>query len=211
MTDQPPSPPGNYPPPPPPPGGYPPPPPPPPGGGYQPPPQVATGYPPPAAAGPALPTEAYTPWLTRVLAWLIDSVPIFIVEGIGWAILMGTQETVCISDTSEYNLGQYCATGASTIGQLSIALAGILALAYVVWNYGYRQGTTGSSIGKSIMKFKVVSEKTGQPIGFGMSIVRQLAHIIDGAICYIGYLFPLWDAKRQTIADKIMTTICLPI
>ena|ERR1700676_3284381 len=211
MTDQPPSPPGNYPPPPPPPGGYPPPPPPPPGGGYQPPPQVATGYPPPAAAGPALPTEAYTPWLTRVLAWLIDSVPIFIVEGIGWAILMGTQETVCISDTSEYNLGQFCATGASTIGQLSIALAGILALAYVVWNYGYRQGTTGSSIGKSIMKFKVVSEKTGQPIGFGMSIVRQLAHIIDGAICYIGYLFPLWDAKRQTIADKIMTTICLPI
>ena len=207
MTDQPPSPPGNYPPPPPPPGGYPP----PPGGGYQPPPQVATGYPPPAAAGPALPTEAYTPWLTRVLAWLIDSVPIFIVEGIGWAILLGTQETVCITDTSEYNLGQFCATGASTIGQLSIALAGILALAYVVWNYGYRQGTTGSSIGKSIMKFKVVSEKTGQPIGFGMSIVRQLAHIIDGAICYIGYLFPLWDAKRQTIADKIMTTICLPI
>jgi uncharacterized RDD family membrane protein YckC len=211
MTDQPPPPPGNYPPPPPPPGGYPPPPPPPPGGGYQPPPQVATGYPPPAAAGPALPTEAYTPWLTRVLAWLIDFVPIFIVEGIGWAILMGTQETACISDTSEYNLGQFCATGASTIGQLSITLAGILALAYVVWNYGYRQGTTGSSIGKSIMKFKVVSEKTGQPIGFGMSIVRQLAHIIDGAICYIGYLFPLWDAKRQTIADKIMTTICLPI
>jgi hypothetical protein len=40
--------------------------------------------------------------------------------------------------------------------------------------------------------------------------VRQLAHIIDGAICYIGYLFPLWDAKRQTIADKIMGTICVP-
>jgi uncharacterized RDD family membrane protein YckC len=217
MTDPPPPPPGNYPPPPPPPpGGYPspggyPPPPPPAGGGYQPPPQAATGYPPPAAAGPALPKEAYTPWLTRVLAWLIDSVPIFIVEGIGWAILVGTQETVCITDSSEYNLGQFCATGASTIGQLSIALAGILALAYVVWNYGYRQGTTGSSIGKSIMKFKVVSEKTGQPIGFGMSIVRQLAHIIDGAICYIGFLFPLWDAKRQTIADKIMTTICVPI
>ena len=30
-------------------------------------------------------------------------------------------------------------------------------------------------------------------------------------ICYIGYLFPLWDAKRQTLADKIMTTVCLPI
>jgi uncharacterized RDD family membrane protein YckC len=158
-----------------------------------------------------LPKEAYTPWLTRVLAWLIDSIPIFIIEGIGFALLMGTQETTCITDTSEYGLGDYCTTVTSTLGMLSITLAGILVFAYVIWNFGYRQGTTGSSIGKSIMKFKVVSETTGQPIGFGLSIVRQLAHIIDGAICYIGYLFPLWDAKRQTIADKIMTTVCLPL
>jgi uncharacterized RDD family membrane protein YckC len=212
MTDHPPPPPGNYLSPPPPPGGGYPPPPPPQGGGYPAAPQAAAAYPPPpAATGPGLPTEAYTPWLTRVLAWLIDSIPIFIIEGIGWALLMGTQETACVTDTSQYNLGEYCATGASTIGQLSIILAGVIVLIYVIWNFGYRQGTTGSSIGKSIMKFKVVSEKTGQPIGFGLSIVRQLAHIIDGAICYIGYLFPLWDAKRQTIADKIMTTVCLPL
>jgi uncharacterized RDD family membrane protein YckC len=212
MTDQPPPPPGNYPsPPPPPPGGYPPPPPPPAGGGYQPPPQAATGYPPPGAPGPALPKEAYTPWLTRVLAWLIDFVPVFILEGIGYGLLLGTGETQCISQTSEYDVGEFCTTGSSTLGLASLIITWLLSIAYLVWNYGYRQGTTGSSIGKSIMKFKVVSEKTGQPIGFGMSIVRQLAHIIDGAICYIGYLFPLWDAKRQTIADKIMTTICLPI
>jgi uncharacterized RDD family membrane protein YckC len=216
MTDQPPPPTGNYPPPPPPPGGYPPPPPsqgggyPPPGGGYQAP-QAATGYPPPAAPGPALPKEAYTPWLTRVLAWIIDFIPVFILEGIGYGLLLGTRETACMTDTSEYDLGEFCATGASTLGQVSFAITWLLSIAYIVWNYGYRQGTTGSSIGKSIMKFKVVSEKTGQPIGFGLSIVRQLAHIIDSAICYIGYLFPLWDAKRQTIADKIMTTICLPL
>ena len=72
-------------------------------------------------------------------------------------------------------------------------------------------GGAGSSIGKGVMKFKVVSEQTGQPIGFGMSIVRQLAHFLDSVICYIGYLFPLWDAKRQTIADKVMKTVCLPL
>jgi uncharacterized RDD family membrane protein YckC len=146
-----------------------------------------------------------------VFAWLIDFIPVAILEGIGYGLLLGTQESACVTDTSEYNLGEFCATGASTLGQVSFIIAWVLSIAYIVWNYGYRQGTTGSSIGKSIMKFKVVSEKTGQPIGFGMSIVRQLAHIIDGAICYIGYLFPLWDAKRQTIADKIMTTICLPL
>ena len=202
MSDQPPPPPGNYPPPPPPPGGYPPPP-----GPYG-----GPGYPPPPAAlGVALPKEAYTPWLTRVLAWLIDSIPIFIAYGIGWLLLVGTRETACMTDSSEYDLGEFCATGYSTLGQVSMVIAWLVVLAYVIWNYGYRQGTTGSSIGKSIMKFKVVSEKTGQPIGFGMSIVRQIAHIVDAIICYIGYLFPLWDPKRQTLADKIMTTVCLPL
>lgn len=158
-----------------------------------------------------MPTDAYTPWLTRVLAWLIDYVPYLIIVGIGYGIEAATQETVCVSDTSGYDLGDFCATGNSTLGVAAFLISVLVGLAYLVWNYGYRQGTTGSSIGKSIMKFKVVSEKTGQPIGFGMSIVRQLAHFVDGVICYIGYLFPLWDAKRQTIADKIMTTICLPL
>ena len=94
---------------------------------------------------------------------------------------------------------------------LAQGLASLLILGYVIWNNGYRQGTTGSSIGKSVMKFKVVSETTGQPIGFGMSVVRQLAHFVDAIICYVGFLFPLWDSKRQTLADKIMTTVCLPL
>jgi hypothetical protein len=226
MTDQPPPPPGNYPPPPPPPppsGGYPPPPqrggyppPPPAGGGYQPPPQAGAGFPPaPAGPGPALPQDAYTPWFTRVLAYLIDYIPYAIILGIGWGLLLGTRETACITDTSEYDLGEFCATGASTIGQLSIALAGIVAFAYLVWNLGYRQGTTGSSIGKGIMKFKIVSEKTGQPIGFGMSVVRELLYLVAAGICgilwIVAVLFPLWDQKRQTLVDKIISTIALPI
>ena len=41
-----------------------------------------------------------------------------------------------------------------------------------------------------------------------MSFVRQLLHIVD-SICYIGYLWPLWDRKRQTFADKILKTVVL--
>jgi uncharacterized RDD family membrane protein YckC len=229
MTDQPPPPPGGYPPPPPggyqpppPPSGYPPPPPPggyqppqqggyqpPQQGGYPPPPPGAPGYPPPAPAGPVLPQEAYTPWITRVLAWLIDDVPVFIVLGIAYGVAFGTADNQCLS-TGEYSYGVYCTSSFSAIGVILLGLGYIAAMAYGLWNWGYRQGTTGSSIGKSIMKFKVVSEKTWQPIGFGLSIVRQLAHLVDAAVCYIGFLFPLWDAKRQTLADKIMTTVCVP-
>ncbi|GJO26123.1 RDD family protein [Mycobacterium marinum] len=194
---------------------YPPPPPPPPlEGGYPPPPPPsAGGYapPPPGPAIRALPAESYTPWITRVLAALIDFAPYVVVSGIGWLIMMVTTTSSCVTDISQYDIGQYCVSQPSMIGQLAQWLLSLVGLAYLVWDYGYRQGATGSSIGKSIMKFKVVSETTGEPLGFGMSVVRQLAHIVDAIICYIGFLFPLWDAKRQTLADKIMTTVCLPL
>ena len=41
-----------------------------------------------------------------------------------------------------------------------------------------------------------------------MNFVRQLCHYIDG-ILYLGYLWPLWDYKRQTFSDKIMTTLVI--
>jgi RDD family len=193
MTDQPPF--GEpYQPPPPRPEGYSyPPPPPPSAGGYPPPPPSAGGYapPPPGPVVRALPTDSYTPWFTRVRAFVIDAVPIIILQLVNQGIMSVSRESV--------------------IGALLGFVISLLILAYWVWNFGYRQGTTGSSIGKSVLKFKVVSEVTGQPLGFGMSLVRQIAHFVDAIICYIGYLFPLWDAKRQTIADKIMTTVCLPL
>lgn len=192
----------------------PPPPPPPPGGGsYPPPPPPSGGYapPPPGPAIRALPTESYTPWLTRVLAFIVDYIPAAVLVGIGSLVQALTTQQTCTSDITQYSVNQFCVTQTSGLGMLVFWVAWLAAVAYLVWNYGYRQGTTGSSVGKSVMKFKVVSEVTGQPIGFGMSVVRQIAHFVDQIICYIGYLFPLWDAKRQTLADKIMTTVCLPI
>ncbi|BCI86128.1 Proline-rich antigen [Mycobacterium innocens] len=126
-------------------------------------------------------------------------------------IALVTQQSSCVTSVNQYDVSQYCYVQDSIIGVLAQGLASLAILAYWVWNYGYRQGTTGSSIGKSVLKFKVVSETTGQPLGFGMSLVRQLAHFVDAIICYVGFLFPLWDAKRQTLADKIMTTVCLPV
>lgn len=157
----------------------------------------------------ALPREAYTPWIRRVGATLIDAVPPAVVAGVGAVIVEVTGNTSC--QGSEYGYGGYCTSSPSPVGYFIGFVAWLLAVAYVIWNNGYRQGTTGSSIGKSVLKYKVVSDNTGQPIGFGLSVVRQLVHGLDGLICYLGYLWPLWDNKRQTLfADKMMSTVCLP-
>ena len=154
--------------------------------------------------------------MTRVLAWIIDSIPAFIILGIGFGVRAGTRETVCITDTSELDLGEFCATGASSIGQWSaLFIAPLIAFAYIIWNLGYRQGTTGSSIGKSIKKIKIISEHSGQPLGFKMSVVRELAYLVPllacGILWLIAVLYPLWDTKRQTLIDKVFNTICLPL
>ena len=91
----------------------------------------------------------------------------------------------------------------------------LLAVACVVWNLGYRQGVTGCSIGKSIMGFQLIGEKDGRPIGFARSLLREFGYLIllaaGGLLWFVAVLYPLWDAKRQTVADKIMSTVCIPL
>jgi uncharacterized RDD family membrane protein YckC len=200
MTEQPPS--SSFPPPPlPRSGSYPPPP--PPSGGYVP--------PPPGPVLRGLTKEDCTPWLSRVAAYLIDHLLLLLILGVGWLVLQNSAESACLTDITPNSADQICTIGYSTLGMTVMWGAVLVGLAYFVWNYGYRQGTTGSSIGKSLLKFKVVSENTGKPIGFGLSVLRQITHVVDAVILHIGYLFPLWTAKRQTLADKIMATVCLPL
>ena len=96
---------------------------------------------------------------------------------------------------------------ASALGVLVLLVGYLAVLALVIWNQVIVQGNTGQSIGKKQIGIKLISEQTGQPLGPGMTFVRQIAHVLDSIPCFIGYLWPLWDAKKQTFADKIMTSI----
>jgi len=160
--------------------------------------------------GASSPKE-YTPWATRVVAWLIDWLPVVILSSIGALLLflLRDVEIVCTDD--------YCPSidnGPSGLAWTIYGVLELVSLAYVIWNLGHRQGTTGSSIGKGILKFEVVSERTGQPIGFGRSLVREIAYAVAYVVCFLPWvvvvLFPLWDSKRQTLVDKLVKTVCRP-
>lgn len=159
-----------------------------------------------------LSTESYTPWLTRALAVLIDAIPVIVIAGIAFLVGLFTQDPPkCEQTAVDYGVIETCTQDISGIALIAWGVASLAMFAFWVWNYGIKQGRTGSSLGKAIMKFKVVSEVSGEPLGAGRSLLRQIAHAIDGALCYVGFLFPLWDKKRQTLADKLMTTVCLPV
>ncbi|MFF0447024.1 RDD family protein [Streptomyces sp. NPDC004609] len=89
----------------------------------------------------------------------------------------------------------------------------ILLLVLLAYSFGaflwlrYQEGTTGQTPGKKAAGIRLLRERDGQPIGFGMAFVRNLAHALDSFACYIGYLWPLWDEKKQTFADKVCSTV----
>lgn len=79
-----------------------------------------------------------------------------------------------------------------------------------IWGYNlYRQGTTGQSIGEKVVGIRLVREATGQPVGFGLAVGHYLLNGLCGAPCGLGYWWPLWDPKKQTLSDKICATIAI--
>ena len=70
---------------------------------------------------------------------------------------------------------------------------------------GYLEGVTGQTPGKAVMGTRLV-DKDGQLPGSGVGIGRKFAHIVDWLVCGLGYLLPIVDQNRQTIADKLLDT-----
>ncbi len=165
-------------------GAAPPPPPPPPsygtppGGGYGQP--AAYSSPTPGWSGPPL-----AEWPKRATAALYDFVGPWIAVWVLWFVVG------IVSDT---------------LGFLVFTFGWIAALAWAVYN-AYLAGQTGQSYGMQQFNIRLLRESDGQVIGGGLGIGRFFLHIVDNILCYIGWLFPLWDAKKQTFADKILSTV----
>ena len=137
------------------------------------------GAPPPAYGAPPPPMPAAA---SGELATWIYRVGGALIDG----IIVGVAETI--------------------VGFASKPLGQLVGLAILLW-FLYLTGTQGQSPGKKVVGIKLVKEADGQYLGFGMAVVRYIAHILDALSCLIGYLWPLWDAKRQTFADKIIGTV----
>jgi len=71
-------------------------------------------------------------------------------------------------------------------------------------------GVTGQSWGKMVTGTRLVSVRTGEPLGVGKVIVRDMCHTVD-FVLVIGSFFPLFDAKRQSLADKIAGSVVVNV
>jgi uncharacterized RDD family membrane protein YckC len=151
-------------------------------------------YPPPAGYAPAAPAYGSVPpggpapppladWGTRVVGGFIDYfLPSIVVSLFIW------RDTPAVIRTVLW----------------------LAALAYTAYSK-YLEGTTGQGFGKRVAGSRLIQEADGQLVGPGLAIGRWLLHILDALPCYLGFLWPIWDQKRQTFADKIVSTVVIKV
>jgi uncharacterized RDD family membrane protein YckC len=112
-------------------------------------------------------------WWRRFAASLIDAIVIGVVSGILRAIL-----------------------GTSTGEGIGI----LISLGY----FTYFHGRTGQTPGNAVLGIRVVDvrDHIGEPIGYGRAALRWLVSIVSFVVLFLGYLWMLWDADKQTWHDK---------
>lgn len=174
-------------------------------------------YPPPGYPGQAAPSQPWGPlanWGTRVAASLLDALLamvglLFYAVGIPM-IVAASPDSSFDSTTGTYASTEPANTGLMVLGIAFVGLGALTVIAIQLWNRVFRMGRTGQSVGKRVMGIRLVEEHTGRPMGAGMCFVREIAHTLD-QFFYLGYLWPLWDPKRQTFADKILSTVVVEV
>ena len=170
-------------------------------GGYGAPP---AGYGAPGGYGTPPMQMPYAGMGKRFAAALLDGLIVFIGTIPGWILFMIAVVTAASSTDSSGRLRDEAA--GAFMGLMFLGYALIFLGVVAVWIYNiYLLGKDGASLGKRWMKIKVL-DPNGQPLGFGKAFLRELVKGVLGNLCFLLYLWPLFDEQKQGLHDKIFST-----
>ena len=159
----------------------------------------------PRADRPVFGFGGYAGWFARAGAMVIDYL-LYLLAGLPSLIanVILLQDSTTTTDAQGVTHLHYHYTTATS---LLLLIGTITGLSFGVWNICIRQGRTGATIGKSVLAIRLVNSDL-QPIGGGWAALRFLLHIVDllPFCVWLGFLWPIWDSRKQTFADKIMST-----
>ena len=91
---------------------------------------------------------------------------------------------------------------------IPLAIVGSWA-SFLLWAAYYvaMEGGSGQTVGKRLVGLRVVDEDTGASIGRPRALVRHLGRIISFMALGLGYLWVLWDPRKQTWHDKMARAV----
>ena len=156
-------------------------------------------------AGPAWwPPAPLAGWGQRLAARLIDTLLVLLVT-----LLPALSVVIPVAASTGGEAGSQPPRWAAVVVVLCIVYGVIGQIAGYLWYLGWRQGATGTTVGKRAMRIALVDLHTGQPIGAMRGLGREGLRVLLGAasISILSYLWPLWDAKRQTWEDMAFKSV----
>lgn len=83
------------------------------------------------------------------------------------------------------------------------ALGVIVGLIYFVYFWSEQKGQT---LGDRVLKIRVVRED-GKPIDIMTGVIRYIGYIVSGIVIFLGFLWIIWDKKKQGWHDKMAGTV----
>lgn len=161
------------------------------------------GWPPGSQYSHPLATASYAGWWRRVGAYWIDATIL--------SVALGAVQ-VFVSLLAPRGEPELCEVGGqirmcetvTDAGAAMILMAIVLVVAGYVAYYAVLEGRRGQTIGKMAVSIRVVDADTGGPVGIGRGIGRFFARILSSLPLMLGYLWPLWDKRKQTFHDKLV-------
>ncbi len=83
--------------------------------------------------------------------------------------------------------------------------AGALTFVATAANRWLLPAITGWSLGRGLCGI-AVRNRDGSPAGLLRLLLRDVAHLLDTAALFVGWLWPLWDRRNRTFADLLLRT-----
>jgi uncharacterized RDD family membrane protein YckC len=156
------------------------------------------------AAQPApQPATSYASWGDRAVAWLWDVLymwPTWIAFTVSTVVLV----TGIVANERDGDSG----VALIVVGLVAFFATTAWAIVRMVRNLMIRQGRTGQTWGKAKVGIWVVNSTGGVP-GVGSCVGRYFLHALINQAVYIDYLWPLWDEQKQTLTDKVLSTVVI--
>lgn len=130
----------------------------------------------------------------------------------GWAVRAGAfaiDVLMGIGVLTTLMLVAWAAPQRSWLWWLTVVVAAAVFLAMAI-NRWVLPSVIGWSLGRSVFGIAVVTHD-GSRAGPFRLLLRDVAHLLDTAPLFIGWLWPLWDSRGRTFADLILRTEVRPV
>lgn len=143
----------------------------------------------------------YAGFFTRAAAYSIDQAIIF---GITFVIMVVVQYFLNLFLIDEWLASLYQGETTRMLITALLSSAGITLIVSIIYNIGFWM-LSGQTPGKRILGVRVM-RADGERLRLRNAVLRQIGYWIS-AIMFLGYLWVLFDSRRQGFHDKIGGTI----